>query len=267
MTEHLTPIQLSALADGELSPEAMAAARRHLDGCQGCASRAIEEWMTKDAIAMAGHAVEMPAAFREKMAKLVATEGMRIGAETRSTAAAAHGRWNWAGAAGVAAAAMVLLSLGGWGMVVYHQRDTLQMQRTALVAESCDLHIATMAANEPPQVVSSDRHTVKPWFQGKLPFSFNLPETLPPETRLDGANLEYLGDRPVAQLLFSIGRHPVSVFVAEKNGSASLGELKTAREGFQVIAFDAGDLEAIAVSDVDAARLTDLANSLQAAQR
>ena len=42
-----------------------------------------------------------------------------------------------------------------------------------------DLHIATLAANQPPQVISSDRHTVKPWFQGKLPFSFNLPENLP----------------------------------------------------------------------------------------
>jgi anti-sigma factor RsiW len=69
-------------------------------------------------------------------------------------------------------------------------------------------------------VLSSDRHTVKPWFQGKLPFSFNLPEGLPSDTTLDGANLTYLHNRPVAQLLYSIGRHRVSVFVQQSTGGA-----------------------------------------------
>jgi anti-sigma factor RsiW len=134
------------------------------------------------------------------------------------------------------------------------------------VTEACDLHIAMLAANQPPQVISGDRHTVKPWFQGKLPFSFNLPETLPADTTLDGANLVYLHNHPVAQLLFSIGRHRVSVFVEEKSASGVLGALKTAHEGFNVTGFDTDDLEVIAVSDVDPARLTALSSSLQAAQ-
>jgi len=44
------------------------------------------------------------------------------------------------------------------------------------IAELLDVHIATLASTNPVDVVSSDRHTVKPWFQGKLPFTFNLPE-------------------------------------------------------------------------------------------
>jgi anti-sigma factor RsiW len=122
-----------------------------------------------------------------------------------------------------------------------------------------------LAANQPPQVISSDRHTVKPWFQGKLPFSFNLPETLPADTTLDGANLAYLHNHPVAQLLFSVGRHRVSIFVEEKSGGA-MGPLRTAHDGFNVSGFETGDLEVLAVSDVDPTRLAALVSSLQAVQ-
>ena len=90
------------------------------------------------------------------------------------------------------------------------------VEHAALMTEVSDQHIATLAANLPPQVLSSDRHTVKPWFQGKIPFSFNLPEGLPADTKLEGANLVYLHNRPVAQLLYDIGRHRVSVFVQQR---------------------------------------------------
>jgi anti-sigma factor RsiW len=156
--------------------------------------------------------------------------------------------------------------LGWFGVVEYRAHNSLSSERAALATEACDLHIATLAANQPPQIVSSDRHTVKPWFQGKLPFSFNLPETLPADTTLDGANLAYLHDHPVAQLLFSIGRHRVSVFAAEKNGGGALGPWKTTHDGFQVAGFETDDLEVIAVSDVDPARMATLINALQAAQ-
>lgn len=131
-------------------------------------------------------------------------------------------------------------------------------------SEVTDQHIAMLTGNAPPEVISSDRHTVKPWFQGKLPFSFNLPASLPADTRLDGANLTYLQGRPVAQLLFSIGRHRVSVFVEQSSGSVAPPQ--TERGGFHIIGFRRADLEVIAVSDVDQARLQELVAMLRAAQ-
>lgn len=80
-----------------------------------------------------------------------------------------------------------------------------------IVTEVCDQHVSMLAADGAPQVISSDRHTVKPWFQGKLPFSFNLPENLPTDTRLEWANLTYLYSEPAALLLYSVGKHRVSV--------------------------------------------------------
>ena len=64
-----------------------------------------------------------------------------------------------------------------------------------------------------PEVISTDRHTVKPWFQGKLPFSFNLPDNLPADTILRGGDLTYLNGQPAALLLFTIHKHEVSVFL------------------------------------------------------
>ncbi len=139
-------------------------------------------------------------------------------------------------------------------------------ENAALVTEVSDQHIATLAANAPPQVLSSERHTVKPWFQGKIPFSFNLPEDLPPGTSLDGANLTYLHNQPVAQLLYSIGKHHVSVFVRERTSAVPTNRLSAEHSGFHIAGFTTDDLEVVAVSDVDPARLADLVNRIEHAQ-
>jgi anti-sigma factor RsiW len=266
VTEHLTPAQLSALADGELADNELNTAKEHIEQCLSCAKGAVDEWLMKAAVAKAGRRYETPADFRDRMAGLVSQEPSRDAHGLAVPSLASRGSRRWGARAGWAAAAVLMIVLGSWGVEEYRTHNSLSNERSALVAEACDLHIATLAANQPPQVVSSDRHTVKPWFQGKLPFSFNLPETLPADTTLEGANLAYLDNHPVAQLLFSISLHRVSVFAAEKNNVSSLGQLKTTHDGFQVVGFETDDLEVIAVSDVDPARLATLASALQAAQ-
>jgi anti-sigma factor RsiW len=269
---HLSPAQLSALADGELAGDELLAVRAHIDTCLPCATSVIDEWLLKSAVAKAGRLAEPAAAFSERMAALAASEAGEArgtGRQTRNNPRRRSG--NWIARAGWAAAAVVLLVMGTWQLLESGARRGLETGQAAMVAEACDLHIAALAANQPPQVVSSDRHTVKPWFQGKLPFSFNLPDSLPDGATLDGANLAYLGHQPVAQLLFTVGRHHVSVFLEERSGTGGTGTWKDAQQGFNqrgfnVAGFSTGDLEAIAVSDVDPARLDDLTTSLQAAQ-
>jgi len=268
MTDHLSPEIMSALVDGELAQSELEGAKAHIDGCLACASRAVNEWLLKESIGKAGQRYEMPVAFQNRMAGLIA-RGVPE-AESRTTDAGQS--WfrqprKWRAFAGWAAAAAIILALGGTAVVEYraHPLDTAASERGAMIREACDLHIAMLAASE-PQVISSDRHTVKPWFQGKLPFSFNIPDALPADTTLDGANLAYLGSHPVAQLLFNIGRHRASVFVEEKNGGTTLGGLEASHSGFQVVGSNSDDLEMIAVSDVDRSRLEALANSLNAAQ-
>ena len=191
----------------------------------------------------------VPDEFKERMRRLAAGEGAVAKTSDR------FGVYAW----GSIAALLVL----GVGLFVAQREMQGRAATEALVAEVADQHVAAMAGNAPPEVISSDRHTVKPWFQGKLPFSFNLPEDLPGDTTLDGADLTYLHGQPTAQLLYSIGKHHVSVFVRQRSGNPS----STAeRSGFHIASVPAGELEVVAVSDAESARLRGLAEMVAQAQ-
>jgi anti-sigma factor RsiW len=265
MNGHLSQLTLSALADGELATEELASANEHLTGCPACTSQALSESLLKSAIARAGQRYAPPPHLQQRMAKLASRPEPKSGASGgHVTATAGSSVWSL----GWLAAAAVLLIAVSIGLLQNRMANSRHASDTyaSLVTEVCDQHIATLAAGPVPQVISTDRHTVKPWFQGKLPFSFNLPENLPANTTLDGANLTYLGNQPVAQLIYSIGKHRVSVFVREKSASNGTKLLQAEHSGFQVAGFDTDDLEGIAVSDVDPARLRELVAAVRQAQ-
>ncbi len=269
MTDHLSPAMLNALVDGELTADQLAGANEHLAGCAHCTSVALHQSLLKSATAKAGQRYTPPPQLQERLARLASQEDSRgQAAGGRPTPAFASWSMGRRGTLGWAAAAVLLLASVS---MIFVQRatqraETASAEHAALVTEVFDQHVATLAANMTPQVVSTDRHTVKPWFQGKIPFSFNLPQGLPNDTTLDGANLTYLSDQPVAQLLYSIGKHRVSVFLRQKSGAAEANETAAERSGFHVTGFRTKDLEVVAVSDVDPARLAELVSSIKHAQ-
>jgi anti-sigma factor RsiW len=253
MTDHLSPALLSALADGELSPDQLAAANEHLATCQACTSSALSASLLKSVTARAGHRYTPPPQLQDRLTALASRT--RVKPQTASPSSR-NAMLGWL------TAAMLLFVFSGllWMQTKAH----LSNERAALSTEVFDQHISSLASAQPPQVLSTDRHTVKPWFQGKLPFSFNLPETLPPGTTLDGANLVYLDGRPVAQLLYSIGKHHVSVFVREKQGATQAAPSE--RAGFHVRSVTTNDLDIAAISDVDPSRLAELIGTIQHVQ-
>jgi len=269
MTDHLSPAILNLLADGELSAEEFAITKEHLDGCSSCTTNALTQMLLKSATAKAGHRYTLPPHLLEQLSRQTRQaaspkQASQFRIVPRSVSQFA-GRFNALG--WVAAAVLLVISLGAVLILRSAQQTAnVSAEYASLVTEVCDQHIATLAANSPPQVLSSDRHTVKPWFQGKLPFSFNLPESLPHDTTLDGANLTYLRNQPVAQLLYSIAKHRVSIFVRRRTDSINSKQLLAEHSGFHVMGFRTDDLEAVAVSDVDPARLSDLIRSLEQSQ-
>jgi anti-sigma factor RsiW len=263
MTDHLAQPILNALADNELSADQLVTANQHLAGCQACTSNALYLSLLKSATARAGQRFAAQPHLRERLMRL-SSEAPEFRATSTSPSPSAW-RWGSLGWATAAALLLVALSIGLFQRNLERSRIA-SAQHAALVNEVFDQHVATLAASLPPQVLSTDRHTVKPWFQGKIPFSFNLPENLPGNTTLDGANLTYLHNQPVAQLLYSIGKHRVSVFVRQKPAAAEANGLQTEHSGFHVMGFDTGDLEMIAVSDVDPAHLAELVTAIRQAQ-
>jgi anti-sigma factor RsiW len=178
--EHLNPETLNAFIDGELPTSEQEGVQQHLAGCHQCTLRVLSATQLKAATARAGHRFAPPA---DTLARLTA----QLHREPQKTARIHPIRpiaWT-----ALAAALVLAISLIGWRQV--HQSN-------ALSAELLDQHLATLSSAATPQVISTDRHTVKPWFQGRLPFSFNLPDSgaLPPDATLKGADLAYLSGQP-----------------------------------------------------------------------
>jgi anti-sigma factor RsiW len=269
MTSHLSPEMLAALADGELQTQELVSVQEHLAACAMCTSSALAQSLLKSANARAGRRYATAPELSGRLSRQIAQEANVAQAPpdpARRRFVSGYAALGWAAAAAVLLVAVTVS--GSWLLVERKasQKMALVSANSALVSEVFDQHVATLAAVGPPQVVSSDNHTVKPWFQGKLPFAFNLPESLPTGMVLDGANLTYVRNQPAAQLLFSIGKHRVSVFVMAKTGTAVSSDLPPEHSGFHVMSFSSGSLEGIAISDVNPARLAELVASLAQAQ-
>jgi anti-sigma factor RsiW len=265
MTDHLSISILNALADGELSADQLAKANHHLSQCPSCTSGALYQSLLKSATAKAGQRYAPTPNFQARMALRVREE---LSLQHASNIDKARPVKRTSSLYGWAAAAALLLISVGIALVQYNwsRSAAASAQYAAIATEASDQHIATLAVNSPPEVISSDRHTVKPWFQGKLPFSFNLPENLPGGTTLVGANLTYIHGRPTAQLLYNVGRHRASVYLQQRSDDKITNGLSPDHSGFHVASFSTRDIDGIAVSDVDPARLSDLVSMIANAQ-
>jgi anti-sigma factor RsiW len=265
MTDHLSGAILNALADGELSWDQQASANQHLAECSSCTSKALYQCLLKSATAKAGQRYATPPQLQDQLVRLASGADSKSSA-TRYREPVSPSRLIW-GFGSAVAALLVLFAVS----MIFVQRaaqraEVASVGKAALVSEIFDQHVATLAGNMVLEVVSTDRHTVKPWFQGKIPFSFNLPQSLPSDATLDGANLTYLCNQPVGQLLYSIGKHRVSVFLRQDSGKAQEKEFHAERSGFHVVGFGTNELEGIAISDVDPARLAELVYAIKHAQ-
>jgi len=242
--DHLDPERLSAFIDDELPPGEQEIIRQHLAECQPCALRVLSATQLKAATARAGRRFAPPP---DALARLTAQLHQQPQAPPRIHSAR---RIVWSA---LAAVILLAISLIGWRQ--FHQTNNLS-------AELLDQHLATLSSGATPQVISTDRHTVKPWFQGRLPFSFNLPESLPPDTTLKGADFTYLEGQPAAVLLFTIHKHEVSVFLTQRFGSPGLTALPATRSGFSICSATSQNLRIVAVSDVNLADLNMLVAAL-----
>jgi anti-sigma factor RsiW len=235
--------KLDAFIDGELSPAELAAVEAHLQGCPACSAEAIARLQLKRSIRAAAGAFQPSREFRAQVAAQIENRRrpMRL--------------WNNPVLAAIAAVLLVAVSIP---LIARHYA------RERAVSELLDLHVSALASANPVDVVSEDRHTVKPWFQGKLPFTFNLPDLANSPYTLLGGKLIYFNHAPEAQLIFSIRQHRISVFVLRNAGSSASG-VET-EDGFTTESWSAGGLHCIVVSDASQADVHALADLMRKAQ-
>jgi anti-sigma factor RsiW len=241
--------KLDRYLDSELPDDELTEIEAHLRSCPSCAPTALSRLQLKRVTQAVGRRFSPNPEFRLKIEQSIRAPKRRP--------------WmlRWAPAFAAAALAVILISAGVW---MQHSRSEQALDELA------DLHVSTLASANPVDVVSTDRHTVKPWFQGKLPFSFNLPELQGSPFKLLGGRLTYFQQNPGAQLLFEVGKHRISVFIFQNR--AELSRLNSESSLSRKLAFSSetwteGGLTYFIVGDASPSDIHGLSEFLRSAAR
>jgi anti-sigma factor RsiW len=125
-------------------------------------------------------------------------------------------------------------------------------------------HVRSLMASHLTDIASSDQHTVKPWFEGKLDFSPPVSDLADQGFPLVGGRLEYLDNRPVAVLVYRHQQHVINLFVWPATPGTSAGVQTTVRQGYQLLHWTQGGLQYWAVSNLN---LGELQTFIQAVQQ
>jgi anti-sigma factor RsiW len=181
----------SLYADQELDVASEDQLSLHLRTCPECSAALAEQLALKKAVRIAGNKFSAPA-------QLHAAVYRELNPWSRASSLR---KWLPA-VAGLAAVVLAVILLAGG-----------PREDEPMLAGLVDQHITALASSNPVDVISESRHTVKPWFQGKLAFTFNLPELAGSPFKLIGGKVVYVQQKPGAELLYAAGAHKISVFV------------------------------------------------------
>jgi anti-sigma factor RsiW len=244
---------LAAARDGELTPEEQTEMEAHLATCPDCAAhQAAMGALQQDLVQLPYRPA--PPGLAERIQSALPQE----------SDAAEQPRWRRPPAWRrmllplTASAAALLLA---WNL-------SLQMQRPgslALAEQVVDSHVRSLMVDHLTDVASSDQHTVKPWFSGKLDLAPPVVDLAEQGFPLIGGRLDYLDARPVAALVFRRHEHVINVFLLPGRAEEAAPQLTSLR-GYALLHWSRGGLEAWAVSDVNSTELRQLAELLSAAQ-
>jgi anti-sigma factor RsiW len=163
--------------------------------------------------------------------------------------------WTWVNFGAAMAFAVVMT----WGLT---QRLAGPSDIDRLPEEVISSHIRSLMASHVADVASSDQHTVKPWFTGKLDFSPPVTDFTVQGFPLVGGRLDYLNSRPVAALVYRHNQHLINVFIwPTMNGKDTAAETLS-RQGFNLVRWTHSGMMFWAISDLNPAELSQLASLL-----
>jgi anti-sigma factor RsiW len=227
-----------------LEPRAEQAIADHLQNCGDCLSAVLEQQELKKVVRVAGKRFTAPP-------ELYASVHRQMLPKKHT------GFWLKASAL---AASAVLLAVIGFTWI------SRPSPSSATVSQLIDQHVTMLASSNPVDVISSEKHTVKPWFQGKLPFTFNPPELAAgsPFT-LVGGKLVYAQSSPGAELVYQVRQHKISVFIFQARDVH--GEPAASNQTFVVNGWQQGGLQYYIVADASREDTDRLRTLLQEANR
>ena len=233
---------IQAELDGELDAAEVATMLAHLENCTGCTGLREElgQLSTRLRGGLTRHAA--PAALRAAVAAQLPAQPV--------IATPRQPRWRGGSQAASFAAGLAVAAAAAWLIVLPAREDA--------IPDLVNAHIRALQPGHLTDVESTDQHTVKPWFDGRLDFAPSVPDLAAAGYPLIGGRLEYLDGRAVAALVYQRRKHLVDVFV-RPGGQAESATL----QGYNVVGWDRDGMAYEAVSDLNTAELTDFAHLMR----
>ena len=238
---------LPAYVDQELGVADALAVERHLRLCVPCAAQLAEQEAMHARLRAEGTRYRAPAALVQRIA-LDARAQPRAGMFARLQDRAGSGLdvpmrslHGW-GAAALAVSVLALL----WSAGLYL---ALPSGAQRLTAELVASHVRSLQVAHLSDVASSDKHTVKPWFNGKLDFSPSVVDLAAQGFALEGGRLDYLDGRPVAVIVYRHRQHPINLYIWP-GAVSDTPPRDQDRQGFHLVGWSSGAMNYWAVSDL-----------------
>ena len=251
MTHSELELQMDAYVDGELAPQDAQEFEAHLKECRDCAR-------VHDARVALGAAIraEFPALRAPDTVRSQVRAALRSAAgnpATRRTPPALGWRWL------ALAASLAVVAVGSWHL------GSSRATEEALSDQVLTSHVRSLMPGHLTDVVSSDRHTVKPWFNGKLDFSPPVSDFAVHGYPLIGGRLEYLSGRAVAALVYGRRQHLINVFLWPVAKGPTHERTATTQQGYHLLHWSTGEYTYWVVSDLGATELEEFTGLLRQA--
>lgn len=234
--------------DGELDASQKAEVEKHLGECQSCAFIHTRlNGLGTDLRTLAPR-YDAPARLREQVLR-----SLRQTAKPRRTW---HGFPAWprwaAGAWAMAATALLTVSIG-WNVMLLRSGNAGGEVAQEIVAS----HVRSLIGDHLLDVPSTDRHNVKPWFNGKLDYSPDVKDFAASGFTLIGGRVDYFDHRPIAALVYKRRQHVINLFVWPSNSAPAV---PAAVSGFNLDAWSSAGMNYCAISDLNQAELRQFAD-------
>jgi anti-sigma factor (TIGR02949 family) len=241
--------RLDAYIDGELAEDECAPLLAHLADCPECGPEAAALTRLRDGIRHAAPIYRAPEALRSHIRAA-------LRAEAAASAGASRAAPSWLA---YAASILVAVAVGSGGTLLV----TGERQGDAIASELIDSHLRSLLGSHLTDVVSSDQHTVKPWFAGRSELSPPAVDLAGEGFPLVGGRLDVISGKPVPALVYRRRDHVINLFVLP----ASRDDLGSAlsRHGYSLRHWNEGDLGFWAASDAAPSELAEFERVFRAA--
>lgn len=243
-------------ADGELDLERSLEIEGHLADCAACTAALREIRVLRSALHSGVLTSDAPAVLRAKIRDAISDERRAQGVARRAAAlrmgTATRPLPRWASAIAVAAVLMIIVLAGGLRRSASSTEDLIGNE---IVAS----HVRSLMANHLADVISTNQHTVKPWFDGKIDFAPTVEDLAPQGFPLTGGRLDYADGRPVAALVYHRREHVINLFTWPTNDGVDSAPRIERRQGYNVVHWIKGGMVYWAVSNLNGPELMEFA--------